>query len=236
MEERPTASGWAIASLITSLLCLSPFALITGIVALVSIGRSAGRKTGKGFAWAGIVISVITMLAAAAVVVLAAMGVVALSGMVEEQRPVLLMRNLVDAENTIRASDWDENGAHDYWVADVAGVRTYSNRVSDDVVADNWYGWRLTMMTTDQAGKPYAQDSDGDGKATTNLDRFGICLYAVDYARKPLKSYIVNEEGVVWMKDTGGQPVLTWPRDPAAEGWTEAVKPSSSSGHSDWDD
>ena len=52
----PKTNGLAVASLVLSLLCLSPLALILGIVSLNQITKSNNTEGGKGLAIAGVVI------------------------------------------------------------------------------------------------------------------------------------------------------------------------------------
>ncbi|MGW3513340.1 DUF4190 domain-containing protein [Streptomyces sp. NPDC000994] len=63
---RPVLNGFAVAALVTSLLCLAPLGLILGVVALVQISKKGQR--GKGLAIAGISVSGAVLLLAAAVV------------------------------------------------------------------------------------------------------------------------------------------------------------------------
>ncbi|WP_232839057.1 DUF4190 domain-containing protein [Streptomyces triticisoli] len=63
---RPVLNGFAVAALVTSLLCLAPLGLIFGVVALVQISRKGQR--GKGLAIAGISVSGVVLLLVAAVV------------------------------------------------------------------------------------------------------------------------------------------------------------------------
>ena len=58
-----TTSGAAIASLVCSLLGISPIALILGIIGVVITSRPDSNVTGKGLAIAGIIISSIQILA-----------------------------------------------------------------------------------------------------------------------------------------------------------------------------
>lgn len=71
----PSTSGLAIASLVCALIFCFPFlapalAILLGIIALVSISRSAGRKKGAGLATAGIVVGSLVLLAHVGVVVM----------------------------------------------------------------------------------------------------------------------------------------------------------------------
>ncbi len=69
-SEQPKLSILALASLIFSILCLTaPIGLILGIAALFTISASAGRRTGRGLAIAGVVIGLLFSSLLVAVVV-----------------------------------------------------------------------------------------------------------------------------------------------------------------------
>jgi len=59
----PKTSGLAIVSLVTSLLCLGPVAVILGHIALSRINRSAGTLSGRGLAIAGLAIGYLAFIA-----------------------------------------------------------------------------------------------------------------------------------------------------------------------------
>ncbi len=63
----------------------------------------------------------------------------------------------------------------------------------------------------------YIPYNDGSGR---NRDRFGLCSYPAKYGGKSTLTVIVNEENVIWKKDTGGVPPRGFPLDPAKDGWT----------------
>lgn len=58
--------------------------------------------------------------------------------------------------------------------------------------------------------------NDGNGRCA---EAFGICAYPEKYGKTGMRTFIVNEENTVWMKDTGGKPPDVFPADPAKAGW-----------------
>jgi Domain of unknown function (DUF4190) len=60
--QSPKTSGMAIASLITGLTCLAPFAIILGHMAMSRIKQSAGQLTGHGLALAGTIMGYVGLL------------------------------------------------------------------------------------------------------------------------------------------------------------------------------
>jgi len=71
----PVTSGLAVASLVCALIICIPFitpvlAVLFGVIALITIARSAGRKKGSGLATAGIVVGSLALLAHVGMVML----------------------------------------------------------------------------------------------------------------------------------------------------------------------
>jgi hypothetical protein len=61
--------------------------------------------------------------------------------------------------------------------------------------------------------------SYSDGK-NRSAKRFAVCAYPAVYSGGP--TYLLNEEGKIWMQDTGGAPVLVFPQNPEQAGWKRA--------------
>ena len=70
----------------------------------------------------------------------------------------------------------------------------------------------VVAMERDEYDLPY---DSGNGR---NLRKFGFCTYPTS-VQSGRTTYIVNETGVVWRRETGATPVLQFPREPEAEGW-----------------
>lgn len=173
--------------------------------------------------------------------------IVDLDGRAEERQAALAaqaMRKVLNAERTWQGMDSDGNGQMDFWVGDVAGL--FFHKLADGQVvglleepiarADKTglatyvkdvpsphEGFWLRTVPTDAEGKPYAQDPDGDGKATTNPGRFAICAYPSEYGNPCIQTLILDENGQVLGKDLGPKALTgvdKWPgADPAKTGW-----------------
>lgn len=143
-----------------------------------------------------------------------------------------------NAEETFKNSDSDANGVADYWTRDVAGLHSLKDRSGQAIqlvdpqtaladpegapryglttAAKNGYFYR--MMVTDQDGEAYQKD---DGK--TNKTRYGVVAWPAAAGATGRFTFITNESGKTWKKDTLGQPVDRWPgKDPSKDGWTLA--------------
>ncbi len=155
----------------------------------------------------------------------------------------LSLQLLRQAEETLRTSDADRNGAADYWTRDVAGLHALKDGAGQPIflidpqmaAADpdgaaryglapapkNGYFYK--MMSSDPDGQVYQADDDKDGSAFTNKARYGVSAWPAQYGPGGRFTFLLNETGKVWKKDTGGRPVDRWPgKDPAQEGWEPA--------------
>lgn len=142
------------------------------------------------------------------------------------------------AEDTFKNSDSDANGVADYWTKDVAGLHALKDRSGQAIFlldpataaadAEGATRYNLTpapkngyfykMMLSDPDGNVYQKD---DGK--TNKTSYGVVAYPAAYGVSGRFTFITNESGKTWKKDTEGRPVDKWPgKDPSAEGWVLA--------------
>ncbi|HUR38099.1 MAG TPA: DUF2950 family protein, partial [Planctomycetota bacterium] len=131
-----------------------------------------------------------------------------------------------NAEETFKNSDSDANGVADFWTRDVAGLHSLKDRSGQAIflvdpataAADpegaarygltpapkNGYFYR--MMVSDQDGGAYQKD---DGKS--NKTRYGVVAWPAVPGATGRFTFITNESGKTWKKDTLGQPVVRWP-------------------------
>ena len=152
----------------------------------------------------------------------------------------LSLQLLRQAEETLRTSDSDRNGAADYWTRDVAGLYALKDAAGQPIflidpqmaAADPdgaprygltpapKNGYFFKMLSSDPDGQPYQADEDKDGSAFTNKARFGVAAWPAQHGEGGRFTYIVSETGKIWKKDTEGRPVGRWPgKDPALDGW-----------------
>jgi hypothetical protein len=143
-----------------------------------------------------------------------------------------------NAEETFKNSDSDANGVADYWTRDVAGLHSLKDRSGQFIflldpqtaaadpdgaaryglAAAPKNGYYFKMMVGDPDGEAYQKD---DGK--TNKNRYGVVAWPAQPGVSGRFTFITNESGKVWKKDTQGQPVDRWPgKDPAKDGWSPA--------------
>lgn len=71
-------------------------------------------------------------------------------------------------------------------------------------------GYLFKALVEDEQGEAYAQDTDGTG-STHNYGQYGFCAYPAEYGATGTMTFIVNNIGSVFMRDTRGRPVESWP-------------------------
>lgn len=149
------------------------------------------------------------------------------------------LKQLVTYEAVWRSQDTDRNGLADYWTRDVAGFHCVHDVNGKAVmlidlafaradkapamayrelggVTSAKLGFFFRAMTKDQDGMPYLQAGLPTPKARnapsgvcTNQNRFGFVNFPQVYNSNGILMFMVNEDGVVWQKDTGSAaPVL----------------------------
>lgn len=152
------------------------------------------------------------------------------------------LKTISTAEADFRMNDRDGNRISDFWVGDVAALwymkaggvpielieRSVANadgaplKPLSDARAKAGYLYRA--IPKDEDGKPY---DEGNGR---NTSKFAFCCYPEEYRPKAwyrddlsvtTLTFIINEDGVIWKKDTGAAPVTKWPKDLWGEGWSK---------------
>ncbi len=153
---------------------------------------------------------------------------------------------IAQAQEVFKDSDSDGNLIADYWTRDVAGLYALKNSSGQfvylidpqtayaDTVGAFHYdevmknlaqcnGYYFVALETDPDGEKYGQDPDKDGNAWTNGKKWAVCAYPSLYGAEGRMTFLLNEEGNVYKKDTEGRSVTAWPgKHPAQEGWTLA--------------
>lgn len=74
-------------------------------------------------------------------------------------------------------------------------------------------GFLYQSMKLDAAGVTYARDTDGGGSKVHNPDSFAVTAYPIAYGSVGVYTFIMNQDGKVYRRDTGGVPVLQWPNE-----------------------
>lgn len=108
--------------------------------------------------------------------------------------------------------------------APVLGSVPADRRAAYPALAVPKNGYLFRAMKEDESGEPYGRDTGGTPRIGPyfNLAGFGFCAYPEKYPSTGRLTFIVNEGAVVWMKDTRGEPVTSWPPHPADEGWVRS--------------
>jgi len=159
-----------------------------------------------------------------------------------ERNASVSLKTLTSAECDFKSNDRDQDGELAFWVGDVSRLRYLEVRgvrieLIEGSVADAdaaplrplaepmaRVGYRYFVMKTDETGAPY------NGGKNTNPEKYGFCAVPVEYLPEGTFlrgssgvtrwTFIVNQENIIWRKDTRAAPVLAFPKDPRAEGWS----------------
>ena len=180
-------------------------------------------------------ILIIVIAAGCTVPVIAIIAAIAIPGLLASQRAAnernaaVTLKTLASAEADFRANDRDDNKIQDFWTGDVRHLYTttvggheirlieFSTAQADASPGGLGSplpksGYLFVAMQVDEEGKPYDQ---GKGR---NPQRFAFCAYPANPSSGK-RTFILDEENMVWAGINGGQPVLRWPTDPPAAGW-----------------
>jgi Leucine-rich repeat (LRR) protein len=83
------------------------------------------------------------------------------------------------------------------------------------------FPYKLQMISRGSSGKEIATVTDGSGPKWFNENQFALCGYPREYPRLGRNTYLIDESGQLWMKDTQGKPVERRPADYDADGWSK---------------
>jgi hypothetical protein len=157
-----------------------------------------------------------------------------------EQNAAGTLRSLALAEADFKAEDRDGDGKKNFWVADVRGLFTLKGKDGQairlieveaaaadtalsklspelpDPKAGPKAGYHYAALKTYvKKGKPTPYD---EGKGRSEM-HFGLAAYPEKVGSTGRFTFLVNEDNVVWKKDTGGKLPEAFPEDPAKDGW-----------------
>jgi hypothetical protein len=169
--------------------------------------------------------------------------------------PLVGLKLIVEAEREFMRNDRDGNGLREYWVGEVAGLRTLrdargvplrlieasiAHRDASSVGVDggrrrfstlpaeadgSMRRWKYAVIPTRWNGAPYGMDLDNDGRNCESEVGFAFCAYPEIYGEATRHTWIVNETGRIWKKDLAGHPAGQFPANPETEGWILATEP-----------
>jgi hypothetical protein len=178
-------------------------------------------------------LSTLLLCVVTVVIVAATLGIVYYLKVVKvrgnEREVSLALRSLVDAEASFCSNDIDHNDVADYWTGDVAGLYYHHPLIEKSIaLADvrplkplapaptpRMGYYFVAMESDDSSGKavPYKVDTDEKNGKVHNCWRFGFCAYPAEYGVTGRFTFLINEAGMMFKLDTGGEPVLKKPVD-----------------------
>jgi len=133
------------------------------------------------------------------------------------------MKMLHNGEYGFKHGDEDKNGILDFWIADVAGLIKHAMPNQKELAEADAsrpspkpdQGYLFCVMTLDEDGNPYER-AEARGR---NKNRFAFCGYPAIHGKTGRLTLIINQENLLFQKDTAGKPIKAWPRNPESEGW-----------------
>jgi hypothetical protein len=160
--------------------------------------------------------------------------------LVNEDGAINALRGYCHVQATFRSQDRDANGVNDFWTGDIAGLAAlvpkggkepikmispalaaadaaplpeFASAKAASPLPKGGYWYRV--LTRDNSTKPpedYQQDTlNAGGPKTHHTSRFGAVSYPAEYGVTGSRTFIVNESGSIFWKDTQGDPVDDWP-------------------------
>jgi hypothetical protein len=150
-------------------------------------------------------------------------------------------------EATWRQMDYDRNGKQDFWTYDISCLYRMKDKTGEAVqtidiqfaradaapAGDDTFkgeiisigekspkaGYYFRAIEKDSEGKAYNENEVAKVKAANSF-KWAFCAYPAQYGKTGRRTFIINEEGVVYSKDVNGEPVTQWPcADPTEEDW-----------------
>jgi outer membrane lipoprotein-sorting protein len=153
---------------------------------------------------------------------------------------VMALKMVADAEVDFRDNDRDNNKVNDYWVGDVSGLYRflldgqpireilieYSQAdaapldlsellppIKRPVPAHG--SFFVALKQYEEKGKAMAYDMG----THRNKSRFGFAAYPTEYPKSGRFTFIMNETGAIYRKDTGGTTPEVFSEEPMKAGW-----------------
>ena len=159
-----------------------------------------------------------------------------------DRSAVAFLKTIMTAQSDFRSNDRDDDGAENFWIEDVAGlygidpgngpIKLIDQKIAqaDRTPARRNYAWVMekkqvigyyfgALTGYREEGKSISYD-DGTGR---NPLHFGLIAFPAEEGADEVAigtlTFITNEKGTIYSKNTGGKPVWEFPEDPIAEGW-----------------
>ena len=203
--------------------------LILGIVALVKIGRNKAALGGSGMAIAGIVMGGLSLLMVPITAAIAIPSLLQARTAANEVAAMASLKSAVTAQSMYHMNDYDGDEvleyAHTYVKLYVGEAGGNALLLIDESLANASRANPPSGVTVPKAGYVYVdlvgeeggEDyDDGEGNFVTG---FGLCAVPAQYGRSGRRTFVVNMEGTVFEKDTGGEAPARYP-NVYEEGWT----------------
>ena len=141
------------------------------------------------------------------------------------------MKTIVSVQASFRQTDGDGNGTFDYWTENLEGMRTCVAAGGGEIklidMAMTRADEEFSGTTAAKSGYLFrALDADANGSSYTTGSvrtyRYAFRSRPVLYSTSGIRTFIVDQDGVVYSKDLGlaTTNLLSWiSSDPSTSGW-----------------
>jgi RNA polymerase sigma-70 factor (ECF subfamily) len=156
----------------------------------------------------------------------------------DEQRAIDTLRMISTAEADFRGNDRDGNGRNDYWTADVSGLYRlkdparpqrsiklieFSVAAADAVPDLHLPELRPPLPRQERAGYWFCTLPVTSGREGRSLTEFAFAAFPADYGVTGRRTFIINENNVVFGKDLGGFAPEAFPPDNNIRTWQKEL-------------
>lgn len=169
-----------------------------------------------------IVVAIIAVIAAIAIP-----NLLAARRTANQSNAIAACKDVGGAQNMYHRTDWDLDGIHEYaplfptLYTQVDGAGSQIKLISEALslaiaVPTALHGYWFNDITADGVAGAYLVGAD-------QPDDYGICANPGRYPRSGIETYIMDTTGTVYAMDQGASlPVVVFPANPRAAGWTAA--------------
>lgn len=224
---RPTISTLAVVAALTALIALPLVPALVGTAALSDIRNSSGTRHGRRLALTAIALGIFWFAAESGLAfVLILKPEILLSRFFHDRivqghaSGTQALYVIAAQQELFRRDDEDSNEVHDYWSADISSLYQMA---TDKKGHPEQIGLDIAAADSSALNGSRAVARDGYLVRTVpgvdKLTQYAATAYPETYGVDGLKTFYLDERGVVWSRDLGGLPAVQRFDDPQSEGW-----------------
>ncbi|MCE9584326.1 MAG: DUF2950 domain-containing protein [Planctomycetes bacterium] len=230
---RRPISTLALVAAATAILALPLVPALVGTAALSDIRLSEGARRGRRLAIAAVALGIFWFVAEGALAAALILKPEFLFTRLYRERiehghvsAVRALSIVAQQQELLRREDEDGNAVHDYWSTDIAWLYRIAmeKKGRPDIMG-------LDVAGADAAAADGTRPTPRDGyllRTVPGVDRltqYAATAYPASYGVDGLRTFYIDERGIVWSRDIGGGPALQRIDEPEAQGWKREDAP-----------